>query len=121
MKKIKILSISLMSILLLLSTSVFANDMTVNKGDLEKQKNSSTEIVILRAATRFQDKGGWGEFGYGTFHAWAKYTHPYKTHRVVLRVANSYHYGAYELAGPQNYSYKEAKTGDYVDAYGEVK
>ncbi|GEM_PF-3355918 len=118
MKHLKILSISLMSILLL-SSSAFASEMNINKDDLTKENNIRREVTI-RSTSIDDDKGGWGEFGSGHFNAWAKYTHPSKTHRVVLKVDNSYHYGAYELAGPQNYSYKEAPRGNSVKGYGEV-
>ena len=118
MKHLKILSISLMSILLL-SSSAFASEMNINKDDLTKENNIHREVTI-RSSFINDDKGGWGEFGSGNIHAWAKYTHPSKTHRVVLKVDNSYHYGAYELAGPQNYSYKSALKGDSVNGFGEV-
>lgn len=118
MKHLKILSISLMSILLL-SSSAFASEMNINKDDLTKENNIRREVT-LRSSPIHDNNGGWGEFGSGWSRAWAKYTHPSKTHRVVLIVDNSYHYGAYELAGPQNYSYKEAPRGDSVDASGEV-
>ena len=118
MKHLKILSISLMSILLL-SSSAFASEININKDDLTKENNIRREVTI-RSSSINDDKGGWGEFGSGWSRAWAKYTHPSKTNRVVLIVDNSYHYGAYELAGPQNYSYKDALKGDRLDASGEV-
>lgn len=119
MKKIKILSIGLMSVMLL-STSVFASDISNSEKVVDNDNDTRVEATMLRTATNFQDKGGWGEYGWGLRHAWAKYTHPQQTHRVVLVVDSSYHYGAYELAGPQNYSYTEALKGDRVSAYGEL-
>ena len=57
MKHLKILSISLMSILLL-SSSAFAGELDINKDDITKENNISREVT-MRAATRFEYAGGW--------------------------------------------------------------
>lgn len=120
MKKANIITL-LLVFFMVLSTSVFASEMNTEEDSYGNEVNQDSEVTMLRAATMFRDKGGWGEFGSGMLHAWAKYTHPTQTHRVVLVVDNSYHYGAYELAGELNYSYVEATTGHYISAYGDLQ
>lgn len=83
--------------------------------------DTPTNEQVMPRSTTYQDAyGGSVEWGYGVVNAWCKYVHMDYDHQAVLQVNNSYHYGAWELAGVTP-SYVEHAKGSQNLGSGNIR
>ncbi|WP_324825866.1 hypothetical protein [Sinanaerobacter sp. ZZT-01] len=102
------------------SSAAFAQSAPLDANAIKNNEARGGEISVMASSTPITSYGGHGEYGWGLFNAWAKYAHDDYEHRVVLQT-DDYSYGAWELAGGNNYSYKEHKKGKTNVGSGEIR